>query len=275
MRYTIILAGIIIFSFMQVVHASDIRAIEKTEEFATQARNSINESMSVVSHEKLNGVNLTHIEILVSQAKQELDYGDVIKAKYFADQASTFAKQVAESKNAIDEAIFIISQEKMKGFQLASIDNLIFQANHSFYDGDYSTAKYLAEQAKEKALDIDGDGVSNDYDFAPAINNYYIYSGFALFLIGSVLTFKTVRRMKEKLKIERQRLAEKRQREEEEKKRQESASREAERREQERMERERNKAEEEKCRQEEEERQRKEKMKRKILDRIDEVTRNE
>jgi hypothetical protein len=85
---------------------------------------------------------------------------------------------------------WIITSEKSKGFNVAAAESLFFRSEQVFKAGDYSTAKNLAEQAKANALDIDSDGVLNETDFAPTVNNNYIYSGVAILFVGSVIALR-------------------------------------------------------------------------------------
>jgi len=52
--------------------------------------------------------------------------------------------------------------------------------NQPLTKGEYSKAKELAKKASSIALDIDQDGILNEEDFAPTINNNYIYTGVAV-----------------------------------------------------------------------------------------------
>jgi hypothetical protein len=62
------------------------------------------------------------------------------------------------------------------------------------------------------------DGVPDEVDFAPAINNYHIYAGVGILLAGLVITLRTSSKRKKKLGLERQRKEAERRREQERKK---------------------------------------------------------
>ena len=78
---------------------------------------------------------------------------------------------------------------------------MLSQAEQAFSAGDYAEARDLAYRAKALALDIDQDGVPNDSDFAPTINNIYVYGAGAVLVTafagaGFVFT-RNIKRRKE------------------------------------------------------------------------------
>ena len=79
------------------------------------------------------------------------------------------------AKCAIEVSEKITKSERTKGFNVVEAEALLPQAEQAFGTGDYARAKELANQAKAFALDIDGDDVPNNSDFAPTIKNVYVY----------------------------------------------------------------------------------------------------
>lgn len=104
--------------------------------------------------------------------------GWVDDVKVYYEVSKTGAKVI------IEEIKSLISQEKSKGFNVEEAEKLLSQAQTAFSQGEYSKAISLAEKAKSLAIDIDRDGVTNEEDFAPYINNYLIYAGAVVFLIS-------------------------------------------------------------------------------------------
>lgn len=210
------------------------------------------ETKRIMEVEKAKGFNLSEAGTLISEAEKAYNVGIYVKAKELARQAKDSIETISEkglpAKEAIDKAKSAISQEKSKGFNVADAESTLEAALRSFNTNDFSSARDSAERAKSLALDIDQDGIPNSEDFAPYINNYYIYSGVAIFLVGSIITIRTSLRRKERLRLERQRLAEEQRRREEERKR---------------------------LKNEEKKKQGIEKMKQKILNKIDEVMKKE
>lgn len=147
----------------------------------------------------LKGLNVTYPESLLPQAEQSFNHGDYKKAKKLASNAKIYAFEIeAESMQSsfvVSEANAIIEQEKAKGFDAGAAENLLIQAKQALYNRDHINALQLANQSKALAFDIDGDGVPNSDDFAPSINNSYIYSSAAIFLVGSVIALRTHQRL--------------------------------------------------------------------------------
>ena len=82
-------------------------------------------------------------------------------------------------------------------------NTFISQAEEAFTAGADTKARELAEQAEDLDPDMDGDGVINYSDFAPSINNYYIYAG-GIFLVCLVMTLKKSLKIKDVFKLKRE-----------------------------------------------------------------------
>ncbi len=84
---------------------------------------------------------------------------------------------------------------------------MLAQAEKAFEDGEYQSAGPLALRARSIALDIDGDGVRNEEDFAPTVHNTYIYIGGAAILasLALVTPLAVRRRRKRRADLERAR----------------------------------------------------------------------
>ncbi|GEM_PF-3346874 len=113
---------------------------------------------------------------------------------YFFDNLKVFAE------DGIREAKKTIESEKAKGFNMAKAEALLFQAEQALSTGKYEIAKELVNQAMSIAIDIDGDGVLNSFDFAPTINNNYIYIGGVVLIAAFTGAGFVVRRNKKKRK---------------------------------------------------------------------------
>jgi len=110
--------------------------------------------------------------------------------------------------NLVDKAKNVVESEKLKGFDMDDAESLLSQANQALKNENYEIAYDLAKEAKSHALDIDQDGISNDTDFNPTINNYLIYAGTIVILIGSIITLRTGLKKLNKVRLKRQHLAE-------------------------------------------------------------------
>jgi hypothetical protein len=157
-----------------------------------EAVEDMKDAESVILQEKTKNFSLVEAETLLVQAQEVFATGDHIKSSELAKQAKSKAEAISrtaiESKNIINEVISIISQENAKDFNMAEAEALLSQAEHAFSTGDYARAEARAKQAEARALDIDGDGSPNSKDIVPAINNYFIYSGATIFLVGLAIT---------------------------------------------------------------------------------------
>ncbi len=117
---------------------------------------------------------------------------------------------------AIKEATSAIELEKSNGFDVGDAEKILTQTKKALKESDYLSILKLANQSKSLAFDIDGDGIPNNSDFAPSINNNYIYSVTAIFMIGSVIAIRTGLKQRKNQELERQRFTAERQRKEEE-----------------------------------------------------------
>ena len=189
--------------------------------------NAIKEVKKAVELGKSKGFNMAEAETMLSNAEDAFGTGNYAKASELADaakaSAESIAKRVSSAENAINEVESVIHQEESKGFNLVEAKSLLSHAKEAFSTGNYTKASELAENAKTQALDIDQDGVTNEEDFAPTIENIYIYTGAVILLIGSVVTIRVGSKWWERFKIESQRKEQKRRRVEEEKRRTEEA----------------------------------------------------
>lgn len=184
------------------------------------AQIAISAAIEHIESAKSNNFYIVEPESYLFQADQEFKAGNYSKAKSLAEQANALAETISREstpvKIAIDISKSTISQEKAKGFKVDKAESILLQAEQSFKIGNYSIATNFANQSKALALDMDSDGIPNDYDFASSINNYYIYSGVVIFLVGSVITIRASLKRREKLRLEGQRLSEEQQRREKE-----------------------------------------------------------
>jgi WD40 repeat protein len=268
------------FSTGDYAKASELadEAKDRTESIpneASSAENIINEVESAISHENSKGFNMAEAETLLSNAKDAFGTGNYVKASELAGAAKANAESIANeasaAENAIAEVESVIQQDELKGFNPVAAEPLLSQAEEAFSTGEYTKASELADKAKDHALDIDQDGVSNDADFAPTINNYLIYAGATILLVVLVIAIITGLKAIPRFKLEREYKEARRreqEREERERLRQEAEER---RKAERRKEQERIRAEEEKHRREEKEKQRLENRKQDIIRTIDKV----
>jgi hypothetical protein len=173
------------------------------------AQNAINVSVEIISQMKSKGFNVAEADFLLSQAEQSFKSSNYEQAESLAEQAKVKAEEIGRkatpAKTAIDEAQNLISQEKGKGFNVDEAEVMLEAAFKSFNTNDYFNAKELAIQARSLAIDIDQDGVPNSEDFAPTINNTYIYAGVFVFVLGLFPALKGAKWYLDKKRIERER----------------------------------------------------------------------
>ena len=85
-----------------------------------------------------------------------------------------------------------ISKAKSMGLNPEEAVNKLNQAKQEFSNGNYDKAVELAYQAYKLATDVDKDGIPNDEDFAPSINNNYIYTTSAVSLATIAISAKVI-----------------------------------------------------------------------------------
>ena len=150
-------------------------------------------------------------EALLVQAQGAFQAGDHRRAISLARETKAKAKEITRElrllKSSIEEVRQVISEERAKGFDVAEAESSLSQAESAFDDRELGRAVELAATAKSLALDMDQDGVPNEIDFAPTINNHHIYGAAFLLVLGLVsatagVSFRRRRKKVEKKKIE-------------------------------------------------------------------------
>ncbi|MBA7485082.1 hypothetical protein ES707_20617 [subsurface metagenome] len=172
------------------------------------ATNAINEAKSTILSIRSKGFAVTDAESLLLQAENAFNSGEYKEAKSFAESAETKALEIDEVASGASSSIYktksVISQEKSKGFNVSKAESSISHAENAFKFGDYKKARELADKSYSFSLDIDQDGIINEKDFAPYINNYYIYAGVAVALfIMAILTKVSLNVRRRNLEYER------------------------------------------------------------------------
>ena len=130
-------------------------------------------------------------------------------------------------ENSLSNVRNLVLQDKSKGFNVDKAEGLLSEAEEALnrgiqedekqlvttnvapIAGNFQHSYFLALEAKELALDIDGDGILNERDFAPTVKNSYIYAGGAVLVLGLIVFSFAARRRyhlnkQAKLVIERQ-----------------------------------------------------------------------
>jgi hypothetical protein len=120
---------------------------------------------------------------LLESAKELYQNGEYIKAYQLANQAKDKTKVILhkaeEASSLLEEAKFSISTNLEKGFiqgQIKSdLNDWVLKADSFYQKGMFSEARNVAGEALKLSSDVDRDGIYNEDDFAPFINNNYIY----------------------------------------------------------------------------------------------------
>ena len=121
----------------------------------------------------------------VSSVAASLD-ADYIAAGY-GNTVLLFAKKSICAARALEEARATVLREKSRGFSVGRAEDLLSQAEAKLRGGFYDDAITLASNARSLAVDVDQDGVLNEEDFAPYVNNNLIYLGVSALLVLLVL----------------------------------------------------------------------------------------
>lgn len=118
---------------------------------------------------------------------------DYVAAGY-EDKVLLFAKKSIYAAKALEMARSVVSGVGSKGFSVKSAEDLLSQAQAKFEAGLYDEAIELAGKACRLATDINQDGVLNEEDFAPYVNNSLINAGiFALFITLALACYAYLR----------------------------------------------------------------------------------
>ncbi|RLI75235.1 hypothetical protein DRP04_13690 [Archaeoglobales archaeon] len=117
-------------------------------------------------------------------SKNAFNSGSYAEALSMANRAKERAKEIIRAKEAIESAEATIAKEKGRGIDLVEAESIFSQAKKAFSLGEYSRAYELAQKARSMATDVDGDGVVNEDDFAPTVNNNYVYGGILVCAVG-------------------------------------------------------------------------------------------
>lgn len=180
--------------------ALNVGNYEQASEFAEQARDlalkfnaadkHVQEVRELVSSEETKDFDLSSAESLLSQAEESLIEGNYEEAFENADKAQKIVLSIEDASNFIQEVFILVEAEKLKGFDMSPAESLLSQAEKALSSGgDFERALELSNQAKFLVPDLDRDGVPNENDFAPSINNNYLYGGVgaSLFIILTAL----------------------------------------------------------------------------------------
>ena len=160
--------------------------------FATDERSvlpaaAIAEGRTAISNLKSDGLVATSAESLLSSAEGAFNSGDYDQAEELAKSATVTAQTIyseaSDARSSISMARLAISTEESNGFSSAEAESLFSKAENAFDSGDYEAARELADASYALIIDVDRDGVVNEHDFTPNINNNYIYAGAAAFVI--------------------------------------------------------------------------------------------
>jgi len=153
--------------------------------------------------DKVKSMGLNPIEAIniLEKAKQELSKGNY-------DKAMELAKQILELEKALPEfkkSSSAIEKAKSMGLNPIEAINTLEKAEQEFSKGNYDKAIELAKRSYSLAIDVDQDGVANDEDFAPMINNNYIYLGLSITLPTAVTLTYTTKKIIDKRREQRRR----------------------------------------------------------------------
>ena len=116
---------------------------------------------------KSKGYEASEVEKLVNDAWQAFKAGDYSTAKSFAEDAKGKAEEILRggdaASNALKAAKKAVSDAREKGYEVTNLENMLREAEAAFTAGDYSKAKELSEDAKNRAemmLDV-GEAISD------------------------------------------------------------------------------------------------------------------
>jgi hypothetical protein len=155
---------------------------------AVAAQTSLRDAKKAVVLQTSAGITVGDASVLMDQAQDAFDRGEYDRSKSLADQARLDAEDdgvaAARAWDAIQGAAQAIEQEASRAFVSDTAAATLQEARNAYDRGRYAAAEELATGAAGAAQDIDGDGVPNEEDFAPSLNNRMIYIAGPLALLA-------------------------------------------------------------------------------------------
>jgi len=172
------------------------------------ARISINSTKSFIEEVESYEVNVEAAKSLLKQAEEKFLAGEYKEAKGLADEAYNLAEEalhstIDEASKAYEMARDAVLKSSLAGYNTKEAEDLLARARIALESRKYRTAIELAQKAYQKAIDVDNDGIPNDTDPFPTINNIIIYGSIAGVILIVVLLVMILKRRKRKSKTMR------------------------------------------------------------------------
>ncbi|EEB75025.1 hypothetical protein TAM4_970 [Thermococcus sp. AM4] len=161
--------------------------IERCRDDGTSIKGDIESVLSKAEDMKGKGCPVSDVEESLTRALESLKVGNFNASKEELQNAegmlSEREKRCNEVLTDIDQARKAIDSAKSLGLDPSEAEKILNEALGKLRSGDFNGAKSLALKAAEKARDVDGDGIPNDEDPFPSINNYVVYGAAGVVLL--------------------------------------------------------------------------------------------
>ncbi len=162
-------------------------AIDQCREEGTSLKKDIESVLSETEDMKKKGCPVSDIEESLNKALEYLKAGNFTASRGELQNARNTLNERENRCNEvladIDQARKAIDSAKSLGLDPSEAENLLNEAVEKLRNGDFESAKSFALNAAEKARDVDGDGILNEEDPFPSINNYILYGAAGIVLL--------------------------------------------------------------------------------------------
>ena len=165
--------------------------IEQCREEGTSLKRDIESVFPTVEEVKNKGCPVLDVETSLNNALEALRAGDFSTSR---EKLQNARNTLSERENKCNELLADIEQArkaidsaKSLGLDPSEAEKLLNKAIEKLQGGDFEDAKSLAQSAAEKARDVDGDGIPNENDPFPSINNYTLYGATGTVLLALVV----------------------------------------------------------------------------------------
>lgn len=158
-----------------------------------------------IESEKPNGYSMDETEALLLEAKDALNRGDYERALEITYQVENILTDLEQMKFQFEEIKNELKAEELKGSNVEHANSLLSEAEENLYRGEYDRTDEILKKIRILPPDRDRDGIPDSTDLVPSINDFYLYMGGGVFLIGSMFTigagFKKLKKSESEIRV--------------------------------------------------------------------------
>lgn len=148
----------------------------------------IDEARTMVESGSSKGFNVSALDSLLLEAEEALNIGKYERASEISIQVKDYILKLVEIETDVERVRNEVKEKKIKGFNVEEAESLVLEAEVALDRGNYERASEIVGQVKIFAPDRDRDGIPDASDYFPSINNFYVYMGAGIVLVGAMFT---------------------------------------------------------------------------------------